>query len=93
MAKRGRGRPKKVPKRTPLSQLPRDQHGDVIFPPLDQQDVDNFGKYIEQGWEYQTSDPEDEVDKEQFMTSYIAYFKQKRQRIYQFIRKIINKGK
>lgn len=91
MAKRGR--PRKVPKRTPLNQLPKDQYGDVIFPPQDQQDIDRFTKYIEQGWDYQTSDPEDEVQREDFLNSYILYFKQKRDKLYQLLHKLINISK
>ena len=88
------GRKKKVkpPKKTPLSKLPRNQYGDVIFPPIDQQDVDNFGRYIEDGWEYQTSDPEDEVEQEDFINSYIAYFKKKREKIkFKGLNKLIKK--
>ena len=84
------------------------QYGDIIFTPEEQKQLEEFKNSYQAGWEYQSSDPYDEVQEQDFINSYIIYFKQKRDREFELkqeakerqqnflkklVNKIINKGK
>lgn len=84
------------------------QYGDIIFTPEEQKQLEEFKNSYQAGWEYQSSDPYDEVQEQDFINSYIIYFKQKRDREFELkqeakerqqnflkklVGKIINKGK
>lgn len=84
------------------------QYGDLIFSPEEQKQLEEFKNWYQAGWNYQSSDPYDEVQEQDFINSYIIYFKQKRDREFELkqeakerqqnflqklVNKIINKGK
>lgn len=84
------------------------QYGDVIFTPEEQRQLDQFKNSYEAGWNYDSSDPYDQMQEDDFINSYIIHFKEKRDRqwdakqeaqqrqqnfMQKLMKKIINKGK
>ena len=84
------------------------QYGDVILTNQEERQLEQFKNFYQAGWDLQTSDPEDQVQEDEFMTSYIIHFKQKNDKQYalkqeakarqqnfmqKLVKKIINKGK
>lgn len=84
------------------------QYGDIILTPEEERQLEDFKNFYQQGWNYQTGDPEDQVQEDDFINSYIIHFKQERDRQWdakqkakqrqqnfmkKLVNKIINKGK
>lgn len=56
------------------------QYGDVIFTKEEEKQMKQFRDSYERGWSYQTNDPYDEMDGQDFVDTYIRHFKKKRDR-------------
>lgn len=84
------------------------QYGDLIFSPEEEKQLENFKNWYQSGWDYDSSDPDDQMQEDDFINSYIIHFKQKRDQQYEakqeaeqrqknfvkkLVDKIINKGK
>ena len=84
------------------------QYGDIILTPEEERQLDDFKNFYQTGWNYQSSDPYDEVQEQDFINSYIVHFKEKRDKEWdakqeaeqrqqnfmeKLVKKIINKGK
>lgn len=55
------------------------QFGDVILSKEEQKLMNQYRNSYEKGWDLETNDPQDEVETEDFLNTYLIHFKKKRQ--------------
>ena len=63
--------------------MKRNQYGDVILSKEEQNQMKQFRDAYQNGWSLETNDPYDDVEQEDFVDTYIRYFKKKRDSEYQ----------